>query len=391
MSPKPDRRGIASVVLAIVAVTLTGCGLDARNLPLPGTGVGGDTKTFDGRFDNAVNLTIGARVTVNGADAGRVTDISTDGYNAIAELTVEQSAPMTEDSTARLRYDTPLGELFVDVTTPDGGRPLTDGATLSQERTSTAPSVEDSLASASLLINGGGIGDLGRIVDELNVAVGDGSDLRAVIADSATFLRRANQTTRTIDRALRSLESASISLNAEKGTINGALQAIGPAARTIRENTTAITRLLRKIVRLSRTANSVVDRGGDSMLQIIRQAGPILREVDRISADLGPGLTAFSDAVDALLRIIPGDYLPLLLRADLKGTLGGELGIDPLLPPGYHAPPASPGQNAVPDLLRRLDDLLGLPSLGRRHQPPTARPSSSVVRSLSHLLTAGRP
>lgn len=382
MNGRRRRLGMATSAL-IMTVALTGCGIDARNLPLLGTGVGGDTKKVSAEFDNALNLTIGARVTVNGSDAGRITDISTDGYSAVAELTLAQSARLTSGSTARLRYDTPLGELFVDVTTPKGGQPLPDGATLRQEATSTAPSVEDSLASASLLINGGGIGDLGRIVDELNVAIGDGTDLQAVIADSAAFLRGANQTTRTIDRALASLESASVTLNNQKGTIQDALQAIGPAARTIREDTAAITRLLRKIVRLSRSANSVVDRGGDSMLMIIRQAGPILGEVNHISADLKPGLTAFSNAVDALLRVIPGDYLPLLLRADLRGTLGGELGIDPLLPPGYQTPP---GETTDPNLLEQLEGLLGLPSL--RSQRSTAAGSQQPAPgSLASLLS----
>lgn len=351
-----ERRVAVRILLALTAaIAVAGCSLDARDLPLPGTGVSGSTRTIKATFDNALNLTEGARVVVNGIEAGRVTGISTDGYKAVATLTVKKSVALTDKSTARLRYDTPLGELFVDFESPKGGVPLPDGATMSVAQTSTAPSVEDALASASLLINGGGIGDLGVIVDEFQNALGDGKQTQSLLSRSAAFLVEANRTTQQIDRALASIDQASATLKGERETIAAALRDIAPAASAVRSQTDALTALLRKLVKLGDRANNLVGRSKESALQIIREAGPILERVTSLRDRLVPGLTAFSEAVDALNKVVPGDYLPLLLRADLGGTLLGSAGVgtDPSGgPPGSH--PITP--------LDSLLNLLGLPS-----------------------------
>jgi phospholipid/cholesterol/gamma-HCH transport system substrate-binding protein len=345
------RRAVA--MSAAAGLLLTGCGIDARTLPLPGTRAGGDATTVEAAFDDALNLSVGSKVSINGVDAGRVTALSTDGYSALAVMSVEEGVRITDLSAARLRYDTPLGEVYVDVTTPEGGRAIPDGGRLDPARSTTAPTVEDALASASLLINGGGIGDLGRIVDELNRAVGDGTDLAQVLDRSATFLTAANRTTAEIDRALTSLDAVSATLAKEKETITEALEAIGPAARTVRQQTKQIIALLNRLVRLSRDANGVLDRIDDDTVAVVRDAGAILAQVRRISGDLGPGLDTFSAAINELLEVVPADHLPIELRVDV----GDSIAQDPLNPlpqlegsPGFSQPLIEPPPG-LPDLL----------------------------------------
>ncbi|NGN94231.1 MCE family protein [Nocardioides sp. KC13] len=344
----------AIVLSAAAGLLLTGCGIDARTLPLPGTRAGDDTTTIEAAFDDALNLSVGSKVSVNGVDAGRVTALSTDGFSALAEMSVDEGVRVTDLSSARLRYDTPLGEVYVDVTTPEGGRAIKDGGRLDPARSTTAPTVEDALASASLLINGGGIGDLGRIVDELNGAVGDGTDLTEVLDRSATFLTQANRTTAEIDRALTSLDAVSATLSQEQDTITDALAAIGPAARTVRQQTKQIIALLNRLVKLSRDANNVLDRMDDATVAVVRDAGAILAQVRRISGELGPGLDTFSAAINELLEVIPADHLPIQLRVDI----GESVEQDPLnpLPPLLGTPGTSQPQTPWD-----LDDLLGAP------------------------------
>ncbi|MEU6136409.1 MCE family protein [Nocardioides sp. NPDC047086] len=341
----------AVLISAAAGLLLTGCGIDARTLPLPGTRAGDDATTVEATFEDALNLGVGSKVSVNGVDAGRVVSLSTDGYSAVAEMSLDQGVRITDRSAARLRYDTPLGEVYVDVTSPEGGRAIPEGGRLDPARSTTAPTVEDALASASLLINGGGIGDLGRIVDELNRAVGDGTDLSQVLDRSATFLAEANRTTAEIDRALTSLDAVSATLAREKQTITDALAAIGPAARTVRRQTKQIIALLDRLVRLSRDANGVLDRMDDDTVAVVRDAGAILAQVRRIGGELGPGLDTFSTAINQLLAVIPADHLPIQLRVDI----GDSVAQDPLspLPPLLESP-------ALPQPPRwDLGDLLG--------------------------------
>lgn len=345
----------AVAISASAGILLAGCGIDARTLPLPGTGAGTDATRVEAAFGDALNLGVGSRVTVNGVDAGRVTALSTDGYSALAEMSIREGVRLTDRSAARLRYDTPLGEVYVEVTTPEGGTVIPEGGRLDPARSTTAPTVEDALASASLLINGGGIGDLGRIVDELNRATGDGTDLAQVLDRSATFLTAANRTTAEIDRALTSLDAVSATLAQEKDTITEALAAVGPAARTVRQQTRQIIALLNRLVKLSRDANGVLDRIDGDTVAVVRDAGAILAQVRRISGDLGPGLDTFSAAINELLEVVPADHLPIELRVDV----GESVAQDPLDPlaqleelPGFsqRQPEPMPGLPVLPGL-----------------------------------------
>jgi phospholipid/cholesterol/gamma-HCH transport system substrate-binding protein len=119
------------------------------DLPLPGAGLSGDTMTVKVEFDEALNLARGAQVRVNGVSSGKVRSVTTHDFKAVAVLDVRRSARMRTDATARLRYTTPLGELFVEVTNPPTGPLVRDGALLPVGQTSTAPTVEDALASTS--------------------------------------------------------------------------------------------------------------------------------------------------------------------------------------------------------------------------------------------------
>ncbi|MEZ5113332.1 MAG: MlaD family protein [Nocardioidaceae bacterium] len=126
----------------------------------------------------------GAMIKVNGIEAGRVESVTVQDYKALVKARVQRSSKIRQDASARLRYTTPLGELFVDVTNPEEGEVLKDGGMLDPERSTTAPTVEDTLSQASLLINGGGIGNLAVINKELNLAIGEAVKTRSSISTS---------------------------------------------------------------------------------------------------------------------------------------------------------------------------------------------------------------
>lgn len=218
MTARPRRVG-AVVLPVIVALLLAaaGCSTTMRDLPLPGTGVEGDTIELSAEFDEALNLAEGAPVKVDGVDSGRVTGITVEDFTARVTMDVQVEAEVREGATARLRYTTPLGELFVDVDNPDQGAPLEDQDELGLDVTETAPTVEDALAQASLLINGGGLEQLRIITDELNTAIGgnEGS-IRGLLQRAETFLTEANATTASIDAVLTALDDLSGTLSARE-------------------------------------------------------------------------------------------------------------------------------------------------------------------------------
>jgi phospholipid/cholesterol/gamma-HCH transport system substrate-binding protein len=315
-------RRILSAAAGLTGLVLVaGCGPTMRDLPLPGTGVSGHTITVKVRFDEALNLAQGAAVKINGVDSGKVQSVSTQDFKAVAVLKVKSSAQMRGDATARLRYTTPLGELFVDVSNPATGPLLTDGQTLDPANASTAPTVEDALASASLLVNGGGLNQLQTVTEELNKAIGgrEGT-VRQLLDRSNTFLAQANATTGDIDRTLSALAGLSKVLDANRSTITAAMHDIRPAAKVLRQDTPGLTALLAKLVQFSDAANNVVGHTRAQTLQLVRQINPVLQEFLDVSADLGPSFSDLVHVGELLNRVVPGDYANMRLELDFDKT-----------------------------------------------------------------------
>ena len=347
------RAAVLAAPVALVAVLASGCGPSMSDLPLPGSGVSGDTVEVKVQFDEALNLARGAQVRVNGVSSGKVREVTTRDFKAIAVLDVRTSAKVRSTATARLRYTTPLGELFVDVSNPSAGPLLRDGATLPEDQASTAPTVEDALASASLLVNGGGLNQLQTVTEELNAALGGREDSVRDLMDRAnTFLTQANATTDDIGRALDALATVSTVLKANQATIRAAMTDIRPAARVLRKNTPGLTRLLAKLTDFSDVANGVVGKTRDDLLQMLREVSPVLDEFLANRDDLGPSLCALVKLNDDINEAIPGDYANMKLEMQMdKVTLPNLLGA-----PGGNADPGTTSgtSNPLADLLSGL-------------------------------------
>lgn len=330
------------LLVTLVALLASGCSTTLQDVPLPGSGVSGETMTVRADFAEALNLAQGASVRVNGVDSGKVQEVTAADFQAQAELLVRRDAGLREGATARLRYTTPLGELFVDVTNPDTGAVMDDGAVLTTASTSTAPTVEDALAQASLLVNGGGLAQLQTVTEELNAALGGREDrVRSLLEGTADLLTRANATTADLDRAMRALASVGRTLRARERTINRALTDIRPAARVLRRNTPGFTRLLREVERFSEVADETVGLTRDQLVDILTRAEPVLAELAALQGDYARSLVELVRLGDVVDELVPGDYLAISLALHLDGI-------------------------AAPDLPAILEDLLGLdlPELG---------------------------
>jgi phospholipid/cholesterol/gamma-HCH transport system substrate-binding protein len=320
-------RARAALRVVLLALVLTGCaGPTFSSLPLPGSGVSGDTMRVDADFADVLNLADGAAVRVDGVDSGRVTGVTAHDFRARVRMDVRTDARLRAGATARLRYTTPLGELFVDIRNPDAGALLHDGADLPVSATSTAPTVEDTLASASLLINGGGLAQLETITSEANKALGgrEGT-VRDLLERSGALLAQVNASSGDIDRALRALDGVSAMLAQRRGTIRQALVDVRPAAKVLRANLADITALLATLERFAGNSNDVVSRTRDQVLTIVREAGPVLQELVSVRKVLPGTLEAIVRLADLLDKVLPGDYLNLGTHLILdKAIVGGQ-------------------------------------------------------------------
>jgi phospholipid/cholesterol/gamma-HCH transport system substrate-binding protein len=357
------RRPLASVVLILV-VTLTGCSLTE---PLRPAAAGEDQWRVSAVFDDALNLPTGAPVKVGGVPVGKVVRIAPDDYRARVDMAIDDDTVLRRGSDFRLRYTTALGELYVDVTPARVGARLEDGTLIGERDVFTAPTVEDALSSASLLVNGGSLGQVQTIVGELNTALdGRVGAARGLLTETDRFLVEALRSTREIDRVLRALTGASKLLNHRERTVNRALEDLRPAAKVLTDNTDDLARLLGATDRMAVATDHLVRRTRGDLTTIVRELGPVLDELlaekDRIVAGLA--------TTDRFARVLddatPTDYLNLYFLLHIDGALGTLPD-----PPGPGGPPDVPGlpDLPIPELLDpRIPELpggSGLPDVPR--------------------------
>lgn len=314
------RRRLAAVTTAALLVTLVlaGCSTGGAVDALRPASVAEDQWRLSALFDDALNLPEGAPVKLGGVVVGKVVAIEPDDYQARVEMAIDDGVRVPADSSFRLRYTTALGEVYVDVT-PGRGRALADGATVDTAVTSTAPTVEDSLASASLLVNGGSLGQVQTIVHELNTALtGRVSATKGMLGETDRFLAQVLSSTREIDRVLTSLDDASATLDRRERTINRAVHQIRPAARSLDRSTEDLARLLRRTDSMAVTADRLVTRTRDDLTLVVEELGPVLEEVVGIEDRLVPSLDTLAEFARRMDAASPTDYLNLkfLLRMD---------------------------------------------------------------------------
>ena len=338
------RRLVALVALALTA----GCSTTAQDLPLPGSGVGGPTYRVVAMFDDALNLADGAPVKLHGVTIGRVREVSPENFTAKVTLELRESTPVHEGATARLRATTPLGELFVQIDDAESGSRLRDGATLGVESTSAAPTIEDTMTSASLLLNGGGLGQLETIVREANLVLdGNEGTARDLLGRMLRTAEAFNESNEDIDVTLDALADLSTTLNRRSDTIDAALEDVAPAARVLRKKTDELVDLLKSIERFGDVTTEVIEATRDDLLETLRKFGPVFDELNSLDDDLGPGIDTLVHFAGLIDRGVPTDYLNTHLHFQLDGSLAGLLDL-PVAAPGMLDPDGRGGLNSTP-------------------------------------------
>lgn len=382
-------RALLASVSAVCALTLvSGCGPTMADLPLPGGDVSGDTVAVNAEFNDVLNLTTGALVKVNGIDAGKVMDIQTKDFKAVIKMKVRQDAQIRQGARARLRYTTPLGEVFVDVTNAPSGQVLADGSTLKLNSTETAPTVEDALSQASLLINGGGLNQLQTITEELNTALdGRSGRVRDVLGRTDNLMQQFNSTSGEIDRTLKALNSVSGTLSARRQTIHTALKEIEPAARALRSNLPGLTKLLAQLESFSGTSNQLVRATRDQIRVLLSEAAPTLAQFASLRPTFRATLRDIVDLGNNINQVVPGDYLNMGIHLDAASILGG--GTAPAAAGTTTNPLTLPKLNVPKTQLPIIENLLGG---GQQPKPKTSQPpqGGGLLGGIGNLLGGGR-
>lgn len=321
--PAPARRtlGPLGVLLALV-LAVSGCAaLNAENIPVR-TGVedGYRVTVF---FPDALNLADGAQVKIDGARVGVVEDITTENFKARVDMSIDGDTRLPKGTVFRLRPTTALGELFVDIIRGDGKQEIKPGSVIDASHTRSAPTVEDALASASLLINGGSLSQIKTIVGEVNTSLeGRTGTVRDFLENSNRLVSTLNDSRTDLDGLFRAIAKTSAMLNAREAKINRAIKMTAPVSKLLARNSPKVTKLLSELNGMSKRVDRLVTRTRGDLEYTVAELGPVVDTLQGNKALAKSMLLKTIDLSKKLDRAVPTDYLNLMLVFRLSGNLG---------------------------------------------------------------------
>jgi phospholipid/cholesterol/gamma-HCH transport system substrate-binding protein len=363
------RRFKAALLVAVASVMLSGCDFNVYELPLPGgTDVGDNPMTVTVMFEDVLDLVPKSTVKVNDVSVGMVSDIQLDGQVAKVTLELQDDVKLPDDAEAQIRQTSLLGEKFVSLGPPsDGGsdEPLESGDTIPLERSGRNPEVEEVLGALSLLLNGGGVGQLQTINRELNhVLEGREDSARSVFRQIEELMGQFDANKEDIVDAIESLNRLAIATKAQLPTIDATLEQLPSALRTIDAQRGDLVKMLKALNRLGDVGIRVIKASKDSTIESFRQLVPVLTELSNTGDNFAKSFHVFLTYpfVDDVVGKDPqvarnlhmGDYtnLSVQLDADLTKGLPTIPGLP--TPPGVPELPVNPNE-VLTDVAKCLD------------------------------------
>jgi phospholipid/cholesterol/gamma-HCH transport system substrate-binding protein len=375
-------RMLARRVLAIgccVALTATGCAFHGLNsLPLPGAvGRGAGADIYHVELANVLTMESNSPVMMDDVVVGSVGPMTVKDWHADVEVSVKRDVVIPANVVASIGQTSLLGSMHVELNPPLGqpgvGR-LRPGATIPLSRSSTYPSTEQTLSSLSLVVNGGGLGQIGEIIHNFSAALsGRAGAVRDLLNRLDKFVGTLDQQRDNIVTSIQALNRLAGTFAGQRDVLTEALRKVPPALEVLIKERPRLTAALDHLRVFSNTATGLINDAQADLVKNLKNLEPTIRAL----ADVGPGLdtalagsTVFPFTQNFVDRAVRGDYFNLHVQLDLTipklkgglflGTHWGQLGeqlvpapgepyylnytLDPLhagaaQPPGPVAPP----------------------------------------------------
>ncbi|MGV0794524.1 MCE family protein [Mycolicibacterium sp. XJ1819] len=317
---------LALGALVLVAATMSGCGWQGANsLPLPGTqGRGQGAYMIQAQLPDVTNIQRNSRVRVGDVTVGTVTKIERQGWHALLTMTLDGDVDLPANATAKIGQTSLLGSKHVELAPPVNAPPegeLRAGSLIPLSSSGAYPTTEQTLASLSLVLNNGGIGQIQDITKSLSTAfAGRDDDLRSLIAQIETFIGHLNDQSGNIVDATSSLNGLATQIAEQRPVIDRAIATIPDALAVLRDDRDQLADALDAVGEFGAVAADAVNQTKDGIVQELNGIGPVLESL----ANAGPALTRslslfamFPWPYETLENWVRGDYANLTAIFDL--------------------------------------------------------------------------
>ena len=321
----PHRIRVAAVLVAILVV-VSGCDFHGANsFKLPGTKGGGPgSYTVQAQMPDVQNLERNSRVRVNDVVVGTVTNIDLQGWNALVTMTINGDVDLPANATATIGQTSLLGSVHVELAPPAGAPAegkLKAGSLIPLASSNAYPSTERTLAAVSLLLNGGGLGQIQDITKALSTGFsGREQDLRSLLGQLDKFVSYLNDQKADIIAATDSLNNLVGQFADQKPVLDKALKTLPGALTALKDERNNLADALGEVSKFGALAADSVNQTKSNLVKELKDLGPVLQSL----ADAGPALTrslgffgTFPFPKDTLSKWLRGDYANLTAVLDL--------------------------------------------------------------------------
>ena len=274
-----SRRGLVVLVAAVLAAAA-----------VTWVALRGGERRVSAVLPSAVSVFEGSDVKIMGVRVGEVTKVEPRGTTVLVEMAYDDEHRLPADVRAVVVSPSVIGDRFVQLTPAyDGGEPMSDGATIPQERTAVPVELDDMVANTTDLataLGPEGANRSGAVSRILTVAAesldGLGADLNASLRDVA----RASDTFAEASPGLRRTVDHAAGLTGELATYDASMRRfntrLSRVARTLAADRQDLSTLLASLAKSLAEVESFVR---DNRQQVTRTVGGLKQVGARLRAE----------------------------------------------------------------------------------------------------------
>jgi len=254
-----------------------------------------------------------------------VTDVERVGWHARVTFLVRKDIDLPENVTVDVRQTSLLGEKYIALVEPAAGtasaKRLSDGDFIPLSRTNRNPEVEEVLGALSMLLAGGGVGQLKTISHEMNNMMNGRQDqARHLLGNLDRMIGGLDQQKSDIIAAMESIDHLSSTLVKEKDVIGEAIDSMGPALKVLNRQHQGLMTMLRQLDKLGVVGTRVLNASTDNIVASLRHLQPTLTKLGDAGDSLANGLSmlaSFPFPKEAA-NIVKGDYANAMFHMDIN-------------------------------------------------------------------------
>ena len=319
------RRVWQVLVLLLAAVVLSSCGWRGiSNVEIPGgPGSGSGAYTVYVQVPDTLAINGNSKVMVADVFVGSIRAINLKNWVATLTLGLSKSVKLPKNTLAKIGQTSLLGSQHVELGAPPNpsSELLKDGDTIPLKNSSAYPTTEQTLASLSLILRGGGIPNLEVLQNEVfNIFNGRGEQIRSFLGKLDTFTNQLNQQRDDITHAIDSTNRLLGYVGNRSDVLDRTLTDIPPLIKHFADTQNLLINAIDSVGRLSQAADQYLSEARGPLHTDLQALQCPFKELGRASPYLIGALKLILTQpydIDTVPKMFRGDYQNISLTLDV--------------------------------------------------------------------------